>query len=448
MTGVFVSHAHSDEPLVRALAAMLERLFGPKIGAVNYSSRKESSGGIEPGEEWFGWIVNQVQNADFVLLMLTPNSVAKPWVIWEAGAAAGAALSLAEGTRPRPLIPLVYGMDSSTVPGPMSRLQTVRGGQEADIRKLVDRIYSHYEDRFTASEARDFGRAQDPAIRDYTLAVEAILPRLPISVTEAAIQEWIDRLDDLKRQGRFAETRVYEQWINVAFGRSNDKSEPPLDLRIHRRLAALLDAAGEGGWVDAERQYEFARRAAPRDIFTLRGLGKIKLDRGDLAGCKAVIDEIESLDKGAFLSNPENAALKARWQKRSGDELGRLAFLRDAYRTMPGSFYIGDLLGQSLVARDELAEARQVYAQVLERLEHDREDSIWSRATAATAELVLGDAAALGPALDAIEAKSPSRGQRESISRGLAEVAAHLPADDRARQVLLDRGWLAAGDGA
>ena len=46
MSGVFVSHAHSDEPLVRALAAMLERLFGTKIGAVNYSSRKER-GGIE-----------------------------------------------------------------------------------------------------------------------------------------------------------------------------------------------------------------------------------------------------------------------------------------------------------------------------------------------------------------------------------------------------------------
>ena len=75
MSGVFVSHAHSDEPLVRALAAMLERLFGTKIGAVNYSSRKER-GGIEPGEEWFGWIVNQVRDADFVLLMLTPNSVA------------------------------------------------------------------------------------------------------------------------------------------------------------------------------------------------------------------------------------------------------------------------------------------------------------------------------------------------------------------------------------
>lgn len=63
MTGVFVSHAHSDEPLVRALARLLEHLFGNKIGPVNYSSRKETGGGIEPGDEWFGWIVNQVQNA-------------------------------------------------------------------------------------------------------------------------------------------------------------------------------------------------------------------------------------------------------------------------------------------------------------------------------------------------------------------------------------------------
>lgn len=343
MSGVFVSHAHSDEPLVRALAAMLERLFRTKIGAVNYSSRKER-GGIEPGEEWFGWIVNQVRDADFVLLMLTPNSAAKPWLIWEAGAAVGAAISR---DRQRPLIPLLYGMSSATVPGPMSRLQTVRGEQGAEMRKLVDRFYKFYRADFTPDDAVQYGESLKGALDEYVGAVEAIPPRLPISVTEAAIQEWVDRLDDLKRQGRFAETRVYESWINVAFGRSGGKNEPPLDLRIHRRLAALFDAAGEAGSVDAERQYELARRAAPRDIFTLRGLGKTKLDRGDLDGCKAVIAEIESLDGAAFVSNPENAALKARWQKRTGDELGRLAFLKEAYGNMPSSFYIGDLLGRA-----------------------------------------------------------------------------------------------------
>ena len=71
-------------------------------------------------------------------------------------------------------------MDSSTVPGTMSRLQTVRGGQEADIRKLVDRIYTFYEDRFSPSEAREFGRAQDPAIRDPLVEQDDQL--LPVAV--------------------------------------------------------------------------------------------------------------------------------------------------------------------------------------------------------------------------------------------------------------------------
>lgn len=45
MTGVFVSHAHSYEPLVRVLAQLLMRLFNTKIGVLGLQVLGDPGGG-------------------------------------------------------------------------------------------------------------------------------------------------------------------------------------------------------------------------------------------------------------------------------------------------------------------------------------------------------------------------------------------------------------------
>ena len=91
MSGIFVSHTHSDQALADAIATLIDALFDHRV-PVNYSSKKELDGSIAPGEDWFRWIVDQVREADAAFILLTPASIQKPWVIWESGAVAGAAL--------------------------------------------------------------------------------------------------------------------------------------------------------------------------------------------------------------------------------------------------------------------------------------------------------------------------------------------------------------------
>ena len=441
MKSIFVSHAHDDEPLAMALAKLFEKLFEGKIQPLNISSRRDNTGGgIDYGEDWFGWIVEQVRDADYVFIVLTPNSSMKPWVIWEAGAAAGAAMSGSEDMR-RPLIPIVYGMEGRRSPGPLERLQVVKGDQRNSIDGLVEQFWKETKNEFTNDESAQFGGRRSEAIDAYLTTIGEALPRLPIPITEAAIQEWISRLDRLRDERRQSEAKVLERWIDIAFGRNPTKGDPPLDLRVHRRLAELYQASGKSALPDAKRQLEYARTIAPRDILILRALGKVKLDDGDKDGCEEILEDIEEMDKEAFLKNPENAALKARYLRERGNTQGEIDVLQQAFGQMSTSHYIGDLLGQALLEADQGEEAKKVYISVLKTMSELVTDNVWSEATRLTAALVCDQDEALTAALERLDELRPDAGERESISGGIERVSNHMALSESVVKKLKAFGW-------
>ena len=151
MAGIFISHSHGDQPIADALAGLVNDLFGNKV-TVHYSSKKELDGGIPPGEDWFRWIVEQVRQTDIAFVLLTPASIQKPWVIWEAGAVAGAAYATtAEKAR---VLPLAFGVKASDIPSPFARIELIMGTDEPDILKLTDELFERFKGAFTRDEIR------------------------------------------------------------------------------------------------------------------------------------------------------------------------------------------------------------------------------------------------------------------------------------------------------
>jgi tetratricopeptide (TPR) repeat protein len=424
MASVFISHTHSDQPIADALAELMQKLFGSKV-TVNYSSRKELEGGIPPGDDWFRWIVEQVRNANAALILLTPASIQKPWVIWESGAVAGAAFANS-GDEVR-VFPLTFGIKASDVPTPFARTQLVTGTDESEIGKLVDDLFNRFGKEFTQKEVKSFGAAQGHAVQDYLERVRGILLKLPLIVTEAGIQEWLTRLEDFERDKRFSEAPVIENWLDVAFGRDAEDRQRPLDVRVHRRLGEMYASCGQAS--DAARQLDLARQLAPRDIFLLRRLGKAYLDMSDTAKVKTILDTIEELDKTAFERNAENAALKARWCEQKGDLIGASKVLKDAYENIPDSYYLGDRLGQVLIALGKTDEAADVYRQVARSVNELREQNVWTLATALSAAIVNNDDKATSKTLEQIRELRPTRGELDSVERGVSKLVQALKHD-------------------
>jgi tetratricopeptide (TPR) repeat protein len=340
---------------------------------------------------------------------------------------AGAAF--ATSTEQTRVFPITYGIKPTDIPTPFANTQVLSGTDAADMQKLVDEFLTptRFGKDFGPKDWQRVGANKEKFVNDYLALVGPILLKLPLLITEASVQEWLGRLDDLRKEERFSETEVMENWLDVAFGRDTQDKQRPLDLRIHRQLGELYGLAGRAS--DAARQFELARQLAPRDIFLLRRLGQAYLDQKDNAKAGNILAGIEALDKTAFERNAENAALKARWRQQTGDLNGARDTLVLAFQNVPSSYYLGDRLGQVLIELGEVDKAKAVYKQVSRVLRELREQNVWTYATAVTAALVCDDRDGARQSLDKLRELRPSRGQLDSIERSMSGLLDNLKAD-------------------
>src|SRR5215467_2394380 len=310
---VFISLTQQDSALAEALSEAFDSLFGALV-LTRFSTSHRLESGIAHGEDWFDWIVTQVKECDFALILLTPSSVQKPWILWEAGAVHGAAIA-AGGQGLRKVRPLLFQVDSEHLPSPIrdSKAQYRRGDRLGDVEALFREVRQQYLSEMDS-------RTQEKAFNDFNKAVKTYLDRVsaammsaPMLPTSTVIEEWRLRLDKLLSDNRQSEAEYLHDWMDVAFGRTSDDQPQPLDLRIHTRLADLYLKAKK--YKRGIAQLTLAQQLAPRDIFVLRTLGRAYLESDDGENAKTIIDRIEQLDKNAFVRNAECAALAGRWYR-------------------------------------------------------------------------------------------------------------------------------------
>lgn len=318
---IFISLTNTDTRIAEALRDALKDLFGEFL-EVHFSTSKELAGGIRSGEDWFQWIVDQVQQCEFALILITPSSLHKPWILWEAGAVAGAALATKkEGLRK--VRPLVYQVATDMIPSPIrdSKVQFRRGDKSDDFKSLLKEILSDYKPHLSDDRVAEFGEKVNDTIKTYLQKVDECLMNAPAVASTAVIEEWRLRLDDILKQDRASEVELFHDWMDISFGRDRRDRPTPLDLRIHSRLADLYLRAKK--YDRAIEQLELSRQLAPRDIFVLRTLGRAHLASNKRKEAKDVIDRIASLDPEAFTNNAECAALAGRWYREGPRESGR-----------------------------------------------------------------------------------------------------------------------------
>ena len=124
---VFISHTKSDKALADAWRALFSEVFGEKIEAA-YSSRSDGGpGAIQKGADWFQWIAEQVTKGEAALVLLTPMSVQKPWLMWEAGAVFGAAFAGQTPGAPNPakVFPVIDRLRTAEIPSPLQSVGRV-----------------------------------------------------------------------------------------------------------------------------------------------------------------------------------------------------------------------------------------------------------------------------------------------------------------------------------
>jgi hypothetical protein len=114
---VFISFIHEEA----SVATAVQKLIQKKLGQKAFLSSDQWQ--IYAGEVWLDRIHAELASAKVVVLLLSPTSIGRPWVNFEAGAA--------WLTAEKAIIPVCYGgLTKDTLPKPYSGIQALNLKEE------------------------------------------------------------------------------------------------------------------------------------------------------------------------------------------------------------------------------------------------------------------------------------------------------------------------------
>ena len=114
MSKVFMSYYSDEGADAEDIARHLESVFSPDDIQVFMASRPES---VRPGDVWQDKVIDALSDADALVVLMTVNALARPWINFEIG--------VAWARRARILMFCNRGMTPAALPTPYNTLQAV-----------------------------------------------------------------------------------------------------------------------------------------------------------------------------------------------------------------------------------------------------------------------------------------------------------------------------------
>lgn len=127
---IFISHATANTPLAKAWCELMSKI---SAGAEWpwYSSDPHAKKGVLVGEDWRQKILNALDAAEVVIVILTPESNERTWPSWETGVATGGK---------KRVVPVYLFMEKDRVHDVFLRLQASDGLDQNNVLGLCDEI--------------------------------------------------------------------------------------------------------------------------------------------------------------------------------------------------------------------------------------------------------------------------------------------------------------------
>lgn len=376
---IFISHAHEDRSIVEALETALNGMLGESVG-VTYSSKQ---GEIAGGRNWLNWIREQILSCDLAIILITPTSQYRPWVLWEAGTVEGAARMrfAAEADSDTRIIPISVAGDSSEFQT-FGQKQVVDGLNAHGLASCFKQILSVFAEELAPEQRAQSERAATALAEAAVEGFRAALKDLPAVTNLALIRDWCDRLDRLIERNEYAEAANFVRWGRVTFRGSLSGR---IDIGLHRRFGDVFRATKQ--WSEAKAEYLYALSYSSRDVVILRQLARVCLELREFAEADQYIRTILQYDPSAIESSEEIAAVAARYHADQND----FAAAADVLGAFEGqsAYVINNVAIYRAKASNGLEQSRAEFESLLALLRRSHARDKWSMAMEVNALIAL-----------------------------------------------------------
>ncbi|MDV7787785.1 toll/interleukin-1 receptor domain-containing protein, partial [Enterococcus gallinarum] len=150
---LFISHITEEKDLAKILKDDIERRF---MGAIEVFVSSDGKS-IAAGSEWFDTIKQGLNNSDLMLVLCSTNSVTRPWIPFELGAA------WMKGINP---IPICHtDMLPEQLPSPISMLQGINLSDNERFKDLVDILHERTGLKIPEESLYDFKALNEAVCR-------------------------------------------------------------------------------------------------------------------------------------------------------------------------------------------------------------------------------------------------------------------------------------------
>jgi hypothetical protein len=212
--GVFISHITEEKETALCLKEYLRETLGSSL-SVFVSSDYESIAG---GDIWFTTIVNALKTSLVEIVLLSPTSVGRPWINFEAG--------VGIGTESLVIPVVVHGLARGDVGHPLSSLQIRSLEDDANVRALLKDVgkglgispriihISRFLSDINAENPSGAGGWSGVEWQGMFLAVDGPVLKLP----ERSAQTYMEAMSDALRGAGFTPSLAARRHLGPTLG--------------------------------------------------------------------------------------------------------------------------------------------------------------------------------------------------------------------------------------
>jgi hypothetical protein len=133
---VLISHSAADQMAAELLKTCLVNLSHGAI-SVWYSSDRSAAGGMAVGTQWFQQLQDVLRESEVIVALVTPNSVASPWIYFESGSVINRDYSS--------VVPVCLGLPLDRVPMPLAGYQGYDLARVDAMKEFVNKLFRQLE---------------------------------------------------------------------------------------------------------------------------------------------------------------------------------------------------------------------------------------------------------------------------------------------------------------